>query len=164
MRRQNITALFILSLAGGCWWNSTQLNETERKLVGAWMHDNQPGELLENQQGELFLKDGREFRITGFSSDHVQFEPTRRWSASGGVVTSRLAPRQLSHRLIWLWVSGDPRVMWNRNPEITQTAIVRLSENEVELQANGASWTMRRTRDPEVVRLFQHLSSGVEPP
>lgn len=159
-----LTGLLLLAaLAGGAWWNSTRLNETERKLVGVW---EQVGD-SPARKAELFLSDGRHIvlakDLNGANVDMIVWD--EKWSATPAAVTRYYRDFGPITSLRDWWRRGWSSLKGGRPDEFE---IVRLTESAFELRTPPARfleghWNMRRSTDPELLELFEKLSAGESP-
>lgn len=146
--------MLLTVLAAGLWWSSTQLNETERKLVGVWeeVPPNSPAALL-------FLPDRREVYTEKVGEKWAPPSKAVRWRASPAVLSFRLPPPSLSGQSLTQWLR-DAFVWWNGASRFN-SGIVRLTEDEFEYRVSGSKTrTLKRSHDPELLSLLKQLESG----
>lgn len=161
--------LLVVALVGGLCWNSTRLNETERKLVGVW-------ELVDSERrmAMVLLADQREFIAQqGHGKWTCQANSSGRWAASPDLWTLR-SPRHVPASLSRAQWREYARVVWSDANRST-SQILRLTNDRVDLrfgtsdlwlhgsQIDLYSGPLRRSTDPELLRIFEKLSAGESP-
>lgn len=162
-RRLLIGLGLLVALVAGVWWNSTRLNETERKLVGAWesVEEPTPGS-VSTSAGMVLLADRQQFMVVNAGQWESFPAPTAEWTASPGSMNFRVLPQEVKvtmmQQLKYLFES-----LWTRRNHL-EVELTRLTEDEIECAvADGRKVTYRRTSDPELLRLFDRLSAAEAP-
>lgn len=164
VRRLLIGLLLVAALAGGLWWNASRLNETEQELVGVWEIVDQTA-----PQAFVFLPDHNQY-VAALDLAGGPWKCTPEVMGSWDAISDSLVlrspfrfPRTTSLK-VWQLVASD---LWNGGNR-RNYRIVRVSAVEIELQEETPnlgknSWTLRRSKNPELVDIFNRLKAGESP-
>lgn len=154
--------LLLLAIAGGAWWNSTRLNETERKLVGVWKYDFSSGDAA-----IMLFPDRRVVRLKKRATAWIVSPAThQRWLAATGSLKFRPSPEFPVTVSVKEWKTFVLAYWDSRESQDTQ--ISHLADDELKYQwttEKGATATVSlyRSTDPELLRIFDRLSAGEAP-
>lgn len=158
MRRQLLISALLMvgGLAGGVWWWSIRLNETEQKLVGAWVEDHPAGE-----SALLLLSNRQAVRLRKNSEKWNPWPPEDMlWQASVDSLDLRYPFQLADIAEIWRRLLRDQKIDRNRHTYV----IVRLSDEDLAIQGRPSrtaiTESMHKSDDPELLVIFEKLCAG----
>lgn len=151
-----IMMLTMIAVAGAIMLNSRRLNTIERRLVGVWEYN-------EPRTGIIFLlPDRREFRASKEREAWLAHrEPSSHWYASEDSITFCLVMDFPSFGSLQEVRDYMEYKFNGRN--CVAIPIQRLDDNELELKLNNVMASLRRSRDPELLRIYDRLAVGKSP-
>lgn len=155
-RRMAAALLVLAALAAGLWWNATRLNATEWKLVGVWLDSDGDATLLMPDRRAISLTQSTGGWI--HSPGSLQF--SNRWRATSDTVTYQFPPRVELDWPLTAWLAYGKR--WWNDEFSSARKIVRMTDQEIETlnHERGDTITLRRSTDPELLRIFERLNTG----
>lgn len=172
MRRRLLlfSSLLLLTALGGFWWWNVPepLNETEKRLVGAWQGGNTLQTLFgQPKWGVIFLADRRTFSIR----QEKQSDGTKVWIVGKNHLSWAATPEKIVERHFPDAPEEFSFTEWGRyldrrwhDPIITESKLSQLTDDRFTMQGGKVtSWNMRRLTDPEILRIIQQLESGELP-
>lgn len=160
-RRLLAGLLLVVAIAGGPWWWITSLNSTERQLLGVWELVN-----VEPKTVMFLVEDRNQFAAFNTGKWECVPFPIANWKASREEFILRTLPQGIKKTQMQRWNDfwQDFLDIFRKRGAGTHHEFVTFSAEAFEYRSDtGEMGAFRRSKDPELLRIFDRLSAGESP-